>query len=174
MEVDATADNEEESQDCSNESNDQEVTRPKRMKVEPQNVKEKPCVICNKMKMKGDVQWHRVCEAKRAKKLLSAMRFFKDEVSDRCILLETSGDVFAADIMYHPNCLRNYLLRFKREVEFIVNDDDDFAKNKNIDQTFQDILKSLDLQHQAIHVSTVRDLFNEKYHEGNIGRLTYS
>ena len=108
------------------------------------------------------------------KKLISSTRFFKDEVCDRCILLETAGDIFAADIKYHSNCLSNYLLKFKREVEWIVNGEHDFTKNKDLDQIFWDILEQIDLQHQAIHVSTVRDLVNEKLHVENIGTHTSS
>ena len=80
--------------------------------------------------MKGDVKRYRICEIKRAKRLISAMRFFKDEVYDRCVLLETAGDIFAADIKYHSNCLSNHLLKFKREVELIVNDEHDLLKPK--------------------------------------------
>lgn len=43
-------------------------------------------------------------------------------------LIGITGDTFAADIKYHPNCLSNYLLKFKQEVELIVNDEHDFIK----------------------------------------------
>ena len=144
------------------------------MRIEHQEVKENPCVICDKVKMKGEVKRYRVCETKRAKQLLSAMRFFKDKVHNKCVFLETVGDIFAADIMYHSNCLSNYLLKFKREVELIMNDQQDFGENKDIGKIFQDLVKSLDLKHQAIHLSIVRDLLNEKFHAENIGIVTCS
>ena len=133
--------NEVETQDFTSESIDLEITQPKRTKIEHQRVEEKPCIICNKIKRKGDVKIHRICEMKRAKQLILAMRFFKDEVYDRCVLLETAGDIFAADIKYHSNCLSNYLLNFKREVELIVSDEHDFTKNEDVDQMFRDILE---------------------------------
>ena len=139
-------------------------------------VKKKPCIICNKIKMKSDVKRYRICEIKRAKQLKSAMSFFKDEVYDECVLLETGGDIFAADIKYHSNCLSNYLLKFKREVgvELVVHDEHGSTKNEDIYQMFRDIIERIDLLHQAIHVSTVCDLLNERFHAENIGMLTSS
>ena len=43
-------------------------------------------------------------------------------------LIGITGDTFTADIKYHPNCLSNYLLKFKQEVELIVNDEHDLIK----------------------------------------------
>ena len=153
-------------------SADLEITRPKRTKIEHQKVEEKPSIICNKIKMKGDAKRYRICDIKRAKQLVSTKRFFKDEVYDRCILLETAGDIFATDIKYHSNCPCNYL--FKQEVELIVNDEHNFTKNEDIDQTFRNILERTDLQHQAIHLSTIRDLLNENVHTENISMVTSS
>ena len=127
--------------------------------------KEKPCIICNKIKMKGNVKRYRICEIKRAKQLISAMRFFKDVLY--------IFDIFAADIKYHSNFRSNYLLKFKRQVELIVNDEHDFTKNEDIDKMFPDILEQIDLKYQTIHVSTVRDWLNEKFHAENIVMLTY-
>ena len=52
---------------------------------------------------------------KRAKQFLSTTKFFKDDIYTRTIFLNNVGDVFAADILYHRNCLRNYILKFQRE-----------------------------------------------------------
>ena len=166
--------NEVETQDFISESADLEIARPKRTKIEHQKFKEKPRIICNKIKMKVDVKMYRIYEIKRAKQLISAMRFFKDKVCDKCVLLETAGDIFAADIKYHSTFLSNYLLKFKREVELTRNDENDFTKNEDIDHMFRGILEQIDRQHQAIHASTVRDLLNETFHAENIGMLTSS
>ena len=161
-------------QDFTSKSADLEITRPKRTKIEHQKVEEKPSIICNKIKMKGDVKRYRICDIKRAKQLVSTKRFFKDEVYNRCILLETAGNIFTADIKYHSNCPCNYLLKFKQEVELIVNDKYNFIKNEDIGQTFRDILGRIDLQHQTIHVSTIRDLLNKNVHAENISMLPSS
>ena len=78
--------------------------RPKRRTVSNVNFtlpSEKPCIICNQMKSRGDTKMLRISEARRARLFLSAIKFNKDEVFTQCILLGSSGDIFAADIMYH-------------------------------------------------------------------------
>ena len=82
---------------------------------------EKPCIIYNQMKARGDTKLMRISEARRASLFLPAIKFDKDEVFTRCILLGSPGDIFAADIMYHKNCLSNYLRKFEPEVEMIMN-----------------------------------------------------
>ena len=73
------------------------------------------------MKSRGDTKLMRISEARRASLFLPAIKFDKDEVFTRCILLGSPGDIFAADIMYHKNCLSNYLRKFEPEVEMIMN-----------------------------------------------------
>ena len=67
-------------------------------------VKESPCIVCNQMKSKGIVKRFRICEARRARLFLSAIKFNKDDVYTRCSLLQNIGDVYAANIMYHKKC----------------------------------------------------------------------
>ena len=80
---------------------------------------------------------------------MSVTRFFKDTIQGRCVLLETAGDIFAADIKQQPNCFRHYLLKFKQEVQLIVNDEYNFTKNEDTEQILRDILEQQDLQHYA-------------------------
>ena len=150
--------------------NDEALLRKKRRRTEEQGKTGKSCVICDKMKIKGDTKKHRICESKRAKQLLSAMKFFKDDTYRRCIVLETPGDVFAADILYHSNCLSNYLLKFKREVELIIDGKDDLDIDEKTDAVFKEVLQVFDLQHQANHLSSVRDLLNGKLQLENLGK----
>ena len=110
-----------------NEQSTPETRSSKRLKLDLTNtastsaVKESPCIVCNKMKSKGDAKRMRICEAKRARLFLSAIKYNKDDVYTRCSLLQNIGDVFAADVMYHKKCLSNYLRRFEREIEEILN-----------------------------------------------------
>ena len=78
---------------------------------------EKPRIICNQMKSRGDTKRLRICEATRANLFLSVIKFYKDVVYIRWALIEKLGDVYAADVMYHKNCLSNYLRIFEGEVE---------------------------------------------------------
>ena len=41
---------------------------------------EKPCIICNQMKSRGDTKRLRICEATRANLFLSVIKFNKDVV----------------------------------------------------------------------------------------------
>ena len=65
--ITTTSTNEVEIQDFTSVSADLEIKRPKQTKIEHQKVEEKPCIICNKIKMEGDVTRYRICEIKRAK-----------------------------------------------------------------------------------------------------------
>ena len=92
--------------------------RPKRRKSEDKTLS---CVICNQAKSKGDKILYRIGGDKRAKELLAASRYFKDDVFTRCSLLNKPGDVFAADVLYHKNCLSSYTLKFKRELQVLIS-----------------------------------------------------
>ena len=78
------------------------------------------CIICSKSKCKSDTKFYTISEHHRAKILLLATRFFKDDVQTRCIFLKIPGDVFVADVMYHKNCLSGYVLKFRQGVELIM------------------------------------------------------
>ena len=78
---------------------------------------EKSCIICNQIKSRSDTKILRIIEARIASLFLSAIKFNKDEVFTRCILLGSPGDIFAAEHKnYHKNRLSNYLRKFEREV----------------------------------------------------------
>ena len=51
--------------------------RAKRRKIEFTSVKEKPCIICDKMKHKGDNNKIRVCERRSAQQLQQLLGFSK-------------------------------------------------------------------------------------------------
>ena len=103
------------------------TTRPKRRKSkdeenillsEPRN---RPCCVCNCIKSKGDKKRYRICERRWASRFLATIKFNKDVTYTRYSYMETVGDVFAADVMYHVNCLTKYLRSFERAVEDILN-----------------------------------------------------
>ena len=70
------------------------------------NVREKPCIFYNKFKFQGDTKRYRISEVNVAKTLLKAATFNKDSVHTQCILFKNVTDVYAADVMYHSNCLK--------------------------------------------------------------------
>ena len=82
------------------------------------------------------------------------MKFFKDDIFTRCAAIKNEGDVFAADIMYHSNCLSSYTLRFKRELRQLINDQDDIDET-DIDgeaETFENAIKDINLKHHAVYI----------------------
>ena len=69
------------------------------------------------MKGKRIFDKYRISTFERAQMFLDATRFFRDEVYERVTDLEEPGDVLAADIYYHSDCLRKYLLVFERDTK---------------------------------------------------------
>ena len=112
------------------------------------------------MKFRGNTKILRTSEARRVSLFVSAINFIKNKVFTRCILLGSAGDIFAANIMHHKNCLSNYLRKFEREVEMIVNPPLDSAENVEITNTFQEFLRTININH-AYCLSDCHDSFNE-------------
>ena len=147
------------------------TTRNKRIKLDPI---EKPCIICNYIKKKGQAKRYRVCEVKQAKQLLLAMTFFKGDVFTRCTVIQNKGDAFAADIMYHSNCLSSYILRFKRKLRQLLNDQDDLGQT-DIDgkaEIFESVIKDINLKHHTVYISTICDSMSSKFQE-QIGGIQF-
>ena len=113
------------------------------------------------MKSRSDTKILRVSVARSASIFLSAIKFNKDEVFTRCILLGSSEDIFAADIMYHKSCLSNYLRKFEGEVEMIMNPPLDSAENVEINSIFQEFVRTINIKSHAYYLSDCRDSFNE-------------
>ena len=113
------------------------------------------------MKSRGDTKILRISEARRASLFLSTIKFNKDEIFTRCLLFGSPGDIFAADIMYHKNCLSNYLRKFEREVEMIMNPPLDSAENVEITNIFQEFVRTINIKNHAHFLSDCRDSYNE-------------
>ena len=48
---------------------------------------------------------------------LDALRFYKDDIYVICTFLDIPGDVFVSDVYYHGNRLRQYLLKYNRQID---------------------------------------------------------
>ena len=99
------------------------------------------------------------------------MKFFKDDVFTRCAVIQNEGDVFAADIMYHCNCLSSRILPFKRGLRQLINDQDDLDET-DIDgeaEIFENAIKDINLKYHAVYISTIRDSMNSKFQEQSGG-----
>lgn len=126
--------------------------------------KHKTCMICNQQKIKGDKTLYRISEIERAIELLQSSKYFKDDVHTRCILYQSPGDVFAADVYYHKNCFSSYILKFKREVERLL--ESDFSgdiKDSDTEKQVNVIIDKLDMTNNAYTISSVCDDINESF-----------
>ena len=142
-------------------SPDCEINRPKRRKIlDNKEPREKPCIICNQIKCKGDIRKLRICEPRRAKQLLTAVKFNNDDVYTRCILYKTIGDVFAADLVYHKNCMTNYLVKFHRDVSDLLDENDEQCNDDTVNVYFVEMIKTLELEKRGYAVSDCRDVLN--------------
>ena len=56
------------------------------------------------------------CEINRTATFLAAFQFNQDDVYKRCIFHRNVGDIFAADILHHNDCMANYVLNFRRDM----------------------------------------------------------
>ena len=98
------------------------VTRPKRSKTSP-DPRDKPCVICNRVKCQGDTKRFQIQSSEVADRLRKAANFNKDEIHIRLIFLKGTGDVWAQDVIYHNKCMNKYISKllcqkFIKMVEF--------------------------------------------------------
>ena len=142
--------------------------RSKRQKIDTTiSAQSKPWIICNNLKRKGDNKRVRICQNRRAKLFLSATKFFKDIVYDRCSLLRNNGDVLAADILYQKNCMSSYILKFDPEVDQLISNDDTLFDNSTED-IFNRVIKNLDVRNKAHYVSNVRDIVNQEFEKSSI------
>ena len=64
--------------------------------------------------------------------------------------------------------MSSYILKFKRELEWIMMDDEDNVDD-SVEVLFNDLLETLNLRQEAHYISTVRDLLNDRLKEGNLG-----
>ena len=71
-------------------------------------------VCCGYAKHKGEYEKFRLSESDRAKKFLDAAVFFQDETYLRTCDLQDISAVFGADLYFHKNCVRKYLLKYDR------------------------------------------------------------
>ena len=88
-------------------------------------------MIYNQIKFKGDEKLYRLCEENRAQLFLSAIQLNLDEVCTRWATYKTIGDIFAADIYSHQNCMKRYLLQYQRNADELTQEDDLGADSNN-------------------------------------------
>ena len=135
--------------------------RNKRLKAEGDK---KSCVICSLLKFKGDENLYGLCEEKRAKMFLCAIKLNLDDVYTKCSTYKTVEHILAADIVSHKNCMKRYLLQYQRNAEEIINydDDDEYAgTDSDLQEAFKKMISHLNIETNRYAISTCRDILNE-------------
>ena len=82
--------------------------------------------------------------------------------------MKTIGDVFTGDVMYHKNCLLNYVTQFQRNAEDLMTND-----FENIDRTSQkellkNFLDNLEITKKGYVLSEVRDALNNQLDDNRL------
>ena len=121
----------------------------------------KPCIVCGQIKHEGSTSRNRISEPGRAKQFLRTIRFNKDDVYTQCALLNSPGDVFAADIMCHAGCIKNYIQRFQRDVGQPMHYDEETV-NADWTNLFLEMVSTLELHKKGYAISDSRDASNTK------------
>ena len=145
--------------------------RAKRRKMHKSTDCESKCIICDQRSYKEDEKNLRISVMKRAKQFLSATKLFKDDVYTRTIFLNNVGDVFAADILYHRNCLSNYILKFQRDLQLIMDNEEDTTDEDGV-TVVDEIIEQLNLKNEAYHLSDFRDMVNKRFLDNGLGKTS--
>ena len=145
-------------------------TRAKRRKRGECNTK---CIICNctgKYHQGDDVLYRiPVSSLNRARSFMNAYKLNYDEVFTRCSIYNTEGDIFAADIRYHKQCLGRYIKQYERRADLVLKAAEvQLHQESSADiykEAFNSMLQQLNLDQNGYEVSHCCDLMNERLDE---------
>ena len=72
-----------------------------------------------------------------------------DTVFTRCSLYKCPGDIYAADLYYHNQCMSRYILQYKRRVNLVLDhlaDDESHTASGDIfTSAFQSMIAKIDI-----------------------------
>ena len=70
----------------------------------------------------------------------------------QCLLLKSVGDVYAADVMFHKNCLNKYLKKFQYDVQALM--ESKFGDDgPQLEEMFQEVIASMDIEKHGYALS---------------------
>ena len=140
------------------------------------NSDNKKCVFCQKDRFKGDRTLHRVSEKGMASKLLEYSQSRKDHVFTRLSVYQSVGDIFAADVVYHPGCSKSYFrhpLSKNDQTPISGSSEADTAcGDQFLQASFHTLLEEIDLelQYKTFELSSLTNRLKElcPNYSGNI------
>ena len=148
------------------------ITRPRSKSLEKsaihpssKKVKKKVCIICNQDKIgkwpHQDILLYQIKLMKLGKtaasRFLSAVKYNQDDVSIRCALINSVGDVYAADLLYHKSCMGKYILKYNRMVQKI----EDNQQRESNDVDFPEVAELFEGLQSETHGYRLTDITTE-------------
>ena len=81
------------------------------------------------------------------------------------VFFKTAGDIFAADLLYHSNCMLGYLLRFERDMSIIKELCNVMSPERTslLEAAVDKMCESLELSSRGYALSECRDKINKKF-----------
>ena len=68
--------------------------------------------------------------------------------------------------MYHKNCISSYILKFKRNIQTLLDDEDvTFSGDDQVKRVFLQVVSMLNLQSSGYAVSTIHENMDEVLRE---------
>ena len=98
---------------------------------------------------------------KLQEQIFFSLQIYQRHCPHSSALIEKSEDIYTATVMYHKNCLSNYLRKFEHEVEAILNPPVSTVENSNFHKLFRDFVKTINLKIHTYSLSGGCQLFNE-------------
>ena len=75
------------------------------------------CIICNNVKLYDDIrEKYRICQEDSAQQFLMAVNYHNDDMKVRLADIDSVSRLIAADIYYHANCFRAYIIRYEQVI----------------------------------------------------------
>ena len=75
-------------------------------------------------------------------------------------MYKSKGDIFAADVLSHKNCMKSYLLQYQRKVQDILSIDEEEEDSGFVQSAFSKLLEQIHLLEKGYALSTCREIIN--------------
>ena len=131
----------------------------------------KPCIVCNSLRLKRQHEpLYQICDPNRARLFLAAYSFNKDEVWERCVLYNSIGDIFAADLVSHNDCMKGYVQKFRRSLNTLNNLVNECTETSStaVEEMLSEYCDTLNFDTTGYDLSTCREAVNRRLSEKSI------
>lgn len=129
------------------------------------------CIVCDKAReTTGDRErmLFRFCEKESARDFIDAFTIFDDDVARRCVLMKTEQDIWANDVLYHKNCLKKYMRRYRYKCSLVLNALEKAEERLEVDTRVASVFDALSSELNSgygISLSHITGLINDGLEE---------